>query len=314
MKTMPKNTQEERLRWIMPILDNNISIKNMAQASPFCERTIKYWLSSYRKYGISGLTPRSTRPKRCYRETSIRTKERIIELRKETGLGAQKLHWKLLKENICINVRTINKIIKIEGLTRKYRTRKIKYKYVRALLMPGELMEIDVKWVPGRLGNKRYYQFTAIDCASRWRYLKIYEEMSNGNACKFLMDIINKAPFKIKAIKTDNASYFTNRYIGYLKSTDPFNPKLHILDQLCNKLKIEHYLIDPGKPAQNGKVERSHRTDQEYFYDRVSFKTPDELRYKIRLWNMYYNDLEHCGLNGLTPNQALRIGVQNVRA
>jgi len=39
------------------------------------------------------------------------------------------------------------------------------------------------------------------------------------------------------------------------------------------KNNILHYLIDPGKPAQNGKVERSHRTDQEMFYDRRKFKT-----------------------------------------
>ena len=75
---------------------------------------------------------------------------------------------------------------------------------------------------------------------------------------------------------------------------------------------MEHYLIDPGKPAQNGKVERSHRTDQESFYDQLVFKSFEELRYKLKLWNMYYNDLEHCGLNGKTPNQALRLGVQNV--
>jgi len=145
MKTMPKNTQEERFCWIKPIIDGNISIKNMAQASPFCKRTLKYWLSAYRKYGIAGLIPRSTRPKRCNNETPIRIKERIIELREETKLGAQKLHWKLLKENVSVHVRTINKIIKNEGLTRKYRTRKIKYRYVRALLMPGELVEIDIK-------------------------------------------------------------------------------------------------------------------------------------------------------------------------
>lgn len=29
------------------------------------------------------------------------------------------------------------------------------------------------------------------------------------------------------------------------------------------------------------------------------------LRYRIRLWNMYYNDLEHCGLDGKTPNEFL---------
>ncbi|KKR10303.1 MAG: Transposase [Parcubacteria group bacterium GW2011_GWA2_39_18] len=115
------------------------------------------------------------------------------------------------------------------------------------------------------------------------------------------------APFRIRAIKTDNGSNFTNRYTGYLKSSDPFNPKLHPLDILCQKYNIIHYLIDPGKPAQNGKVERSHRTDQEMFYERNEFKTLEDLETKIKIWNIEYNDLEHCGLNGLTPNEALRL-------
>ena len=70
-------------------------------------------------------------------------------------------------------------------------------------------------------------------------------------------------------------------------------------------MNIVHYLIDPGKPAQNGKVERSHRTDQEMFYDRHKFKTKLELERVIRKWNEYYNDLEHCALNGMTPNEFL---------
>lgn len=89
---------------------------------------------------------------------------------------------------------------------------------------------------------------------------------------------------------------------------------MHPLDVLCNNLNIQHYLIDPGKPQQNAFVERSHRTDQEKFYDELTFKSFEDLRYKLRLWNMYYNDTKHCGLNGLTPNQALRSGVQNVCA
>jgi len=32
-------------------------------------------------------------------------------------------------------------------------------------LTPGELVEIDIKYVPNLVKNKRYYQFTAIDCA-----------------------------------------------------------------------------------------------------------------------------------------------------
>lgn len=311
---MPKSTKEEKFRWIKPILDKEISIRQMVRVCPFSERSIKYWLALYREHGAKGLENKSTRPKTQPRETPIRTKERIIELRKKTGLCAKKLNYKLKKEKIDIDDRTIGKIIKAEGLIRKYRIRKLKYKYIKAPMAQGDLVEIDIKYVPSKIKGKRYFQYTAIDCASRWRYLEIYENGDNESSIDFLNKVIAMASFKIRAIKTDNGSCFTNRYIGYLKSADPVNPRLHPLDLECQKLNIIHYLINPGKPAQNGKVERSHRTDQEHFYDRNKFRTVIDLKKKIRVWNEYYNNLEHCSLNGLTPNEALKLGVQNVRA
>ena len=306
-KTMPKSTKEEKYRWIKPILAKEITIKQMAKISPFSERSLKYWLSSYKKHGFSGLGNKSTKPKSHPKETPIRIKNKILDMRQEKKLCAIKLKWELQKEDIFIHERTIGKILKQNGRTRKYRIRKIKYKYIKPQLAPGELVEIDIKYVPERIGRKRYYQFTAIDCATRWRYLKIYDNMGNGHANDFLNKVIEIAPFKIKAVKTDNGSCFTNRYTGYLKSIDPINPRLHSFDILCGELNIVHYLIDPGKPAQNGKVERSHRTDQEHFYDRSYFHSLEDLKYKLRLWNMYYNDLCHCGLNGQSPNQVLGI-------
>ena len=152
-----------------------------------------------------------------------------------------------------------------------------------------------------------YYQFTAIDSATRWRYLKIYDNFGNGDAIDFLNKLTRRAQFRIRAVKTDNGSYFTNRYTGCLKSADPMNPRLHSFDLECQKLNIIHYLIDPGKPAQNGKVERSHRTDQEMFYDRHRFKTVLELKRALNKWNEEYNNLEHCALAGKTPNEMLLI-------
>jgi len=312
-KTMPNSTQEEKYRWIKPILNKEISIKDMARVCPFSERAIKYWLGNYRQFGLVGLENKSTKPKSQIRETPIRIKERVIELRKTRKLCARKLSWRLNKEGITIHPRTIGKILKNEGLVRRYRPKKAR-PLIKKQWLPGELVEIDIKYVPKRLRFKRFYQFTAIDCSSRWRYLKIYEEISSYNAINFLEELIEIAPFKIKAIKTDNGSCFTNRYVGYLKSSDILNPRLHPLDLECLKLGIEHYLIDPGKPAQNGCVERSHRTDQEMFYDQVRFYTEKGLKRKIKQWNQEYNNLEHCGLNGQTPNEALREKVQNVRS
>ena len=303
---MPNSTQEEKYRWIKPILEGAITIKDMTKVCPFSERALKYWLANYRKLGLAGLENKSTRPKTHPRETPIRIKERIIELRKEKKKCALKLKWDLEEEGINIHFQTIQKILRIEGLTRKYRTRKIQCKYVRIHLKKGELVEIDVKYVPDRIKGRRYYQFTAIDCASRWRYLQAYEDESTFSAIKFLKELVKVADFKIQSVKTDNGACFTNRYNGYYRSDLPF-PRLHAFDGVCKETDIIHYLIDPGKPQQNCFVERSHRTDQEKFYDEIKFKSLDELRYKLRLWNMEYNDTKHCSLNGKTPNQALRL-------
>ena len=305
MKTMPKSTKEEKFRWIKPILDKEISIKDMAKVCPFSIRSLKNWLDAFRRFGIEGLENKSTRPKTNPNETPIRIKEHIIEIRKDKHQCAKKIMWDLEDEGIVVHFQTIQKIIKKEGLTRKYRSRKTKTDYSKKQWSAGEMIEIDVKWVPDRINGDRFYQFTAIDCSSRWRYLNAYPFQSNDYAVQFLKELMSIAPFKIKSVKTDNGSIFTNRYLGYAMSADPLNIRLHDFDVLCNELSITHYLIDPGKPAQNGKVERSHRTDQEKFYDQLQFQSFEELKYKLRLWNMSYNNTKHCALGGKTPNQAL---------
>jgi len=300
---MPKTIKEERLRWIKPIQDKEIKLVDIAKICPHSKRTLERWLSAYKKYGEVGLGPQSTRPKSNLEETPIRIKERIIELRKDNKECALKLKWYLEDEGINIHERTVGKILKNEGLVRRYQIRRVKYKYIKAKLQPGELVEIDVKYVPQMIAGRQYFQYTAIDVASRWRHLEIYEGQSNYHSIKFLKQIIKKAPFVIRAIKTDNHSTFTNRSTGYWKSADPMNPRLHSLDIFCAQLGITHYLIDCGKPAQNGTVERSHRSDQDRLYDQVKFQSVEELKCRVRLWNMYYNDLRHCGLNGRTPNE-----------
>jgi transposase InsO family protein len=304
---MPKNVKEERLRWVLPIVSKKVKLKGAAIVCPHSKRTLERWVSAYKLLGEAGLEPKSTRPKTNPKDMPIALKEKIIAIRKDSGKSAIKIHWQLEKAGIIIHERTIGKYLKTEGLTRRYRIRKVQYKYIKAQLQPGDLLEIDVKYVPKRFDGKQYFQYTAIDCASRWRHLEVYDDQNNTSIIQFLHVVIARFPYPIKAIKTDNHSTFTNRYTGYQKSEDPRNPRLHPLDLECQKLGIEHYLIDPGKPAQNGKVERSHRSDQEQVYNRFIFRTVNHLKLKLRLWNMYYNDLEHCGLGGKTPNEMLQL-------
>ena len=303
---MAKTIKEERLRWVLPIANKEIRMVDAVKVCPYGMRSLERWLAAYKKQGEAGLEPQSTEPKTQEKETRIWIKERIIEIRKKTRKCALKIHWQLEKEGIHIHERTIGKILKKEKLVRKYRVRKIPYKYIRAERKPGELIEIDVKYVPGRVAGERYYQYTAIDTASRWRYLAVYDEQTTYHSILFLKDVIGRFPEKIQAVKTDNGSVFTNYYLGTNKRSDLTVKTIHALDVCCRENNIAHYLIDPGKPAQNGTVERSHREDQEKFYEKNTFKTFADLKRKLKRWNIYYNNLEHCGLNGKTPNEALR--------
>jgi transposase len=305
---MSKDIKEERLRWILPIINKEIRLCDVSKVCPYSERSLKRWLRGFREKGEAGLEPKSTEPKSQPNETPIRIKEEVIALRKETDLCALKLHWRLKrKKKINIPVSTIGKILKQEGLVRKYRIKRVKYKYIKAKRRPGELVEIDVKHVPGPILGIKYYQYTAIDTASRWRYLKVYSEQTTYHSIVFLKKVMSKFPYKINAIKTDNHGTFTNFYAGTNKRSDLTVKTIHALDIFCQNNNMVHYLIDKGKPAQNGCVERSHREDQEKFYEKNKFRNFDMLKRKIRIWNNYYNNLEHCGLDGKTPNEMLRL-------
>lgn len=307
------NIQQERYLWIKPILNKKLTYCEVLKTCPHSKRSLERWVSNYKKYGFVGLISKSTEPKTQKNETSIAIKEKVISLRKQTKLCALKLHWRLEKQNIHIHERTIGKILRKENLVRKYRVKKIKYKYIKAKRLPGELIEIDVKYVPGPIKGRKYYQYTAIDTASRWRYLRIFDEQSSYHSIEFLKDVMNRFPETIRAIKTDNGSIFTNYYVGLSKRSDMTVKTIHALDKFCSQNNIVHYLIDPGKPAQNGTVERSHREDQQKFYEQNKFSSIKDLKAKIIIWNDYYNNLEHCGLAGKTPNEVLFNQPPNVR-
>ena len=311
---MAKTIQEERWRWLKPIINQEMKLVEVAKVCPHSERSLKRWKKAYETHGMAGLIPKSTAPKTSPTETPIRIKEEVKTLRQQTGLCALKLHWQLEKAGLVVPTRTIGKILKDEGLVRKYRTKKVKYTYLRAERQPGELMEMDVKYVPGAIQGLRYYQYTVIDTASRWRHLEVFDEQTTRRAIRMMEIVQVKFPYPIQAIKTDNHATFTNYYLGTNKRSDLTVKTVHALDEWCADNHVIHYLIDPGKPAQNGTVERSHREDNEKFYQKQTFRSGTDLKKKIRLWNDYYNNLEHCSLDGKTPNEVLFEKVTNVVA
>ena len=137
---MTRTIKEERLRWVVPIIQKEIRLVDVAKVCPHGKRSLERWVAAYKQGGPEALEPKSTEPKTQPKETPIRIKERVIEIRRQTKKCALKIHWQLQKEGIQIDERTIGKILKKEGLVRKYRVRKITYKYIKSERKPGELI------------------------------------------------------------------------------------------------------------------------------------------------------------------------------
>lgn len=169
---------------------------------------------------------------------------------------------------------------------------------------PGERVQVDVKFVPMECLSKelrergeRYFQYTGIDEYTRLRYIYFCKEHSTFESTIFLNKMIKFFPFKIKLVQTDNGFEFTNKL-----SWNAFNKnKETLFEKRLKELKIEYHTIQPHTPTQNGKVERSHRKDQERFYYKRIFINLEDLKEKGRKWLKEYNNFPMRPLNWKSP-------------
>ena len=70
---------------------------------------------------------------------------------------------------------------------------------------------------------------------------------------------------------------------------------------------IQHVYIKPRSPQLNGKVERSHRTDQEEFYQLLKYTDDVDLNKKLAIWEEFYNfNRPHGAHGGQPPYEALK--------
>lgn len=306
-----------REHWVRKHLENGLPMPKLALISGFHENTLYSWEQRYMKSGLNGLKDASRAPLSHPNEYSDELKDKIRQLRSEglklekRYLGPKVIAWRLEKRyGIKVSPSGIGKFLNRAGLvTESGQRRRSKKDRVKKCHVhePGELIQLDVKYAVKSYSGHWFFEYGAIDYITGIVYAQIYELQSNLESILFLKSIAEKAPFRLKGVQTDNGSVFTNYYTGYKKSDDPSNPRRHCFDLLCGELNINHYLIDPGKPAQNGKIERFHRTVEEEFYQTTAFKDLNSLRKKLRDYLYYYNhERENQALAGLTPIQKLR--------
>lgn len=255
------------------------------------------WQRRYAADGVAGLRDHSRRPHRHPKATRQEVVGKILYLRTTYHFGPARIMMYLDRyHGVTTTTATIYHILKRHGLNRlphdqRRRTAKMTtHRYEKAV--PGERLQVDVKFLEPLSGQKtKRYQYTAIDDCTRLRILRIYEKNNQDTAIAFIDHVLERLPFRVHTVQTDDGSEFQARFHWHLQDRG-----------------IRHVYIKPRTPRLNGKVERSHRIDGDEFYQ---FLDPnldlDGLHEKIAAWERYYNyERPSAALDGKTPYERLQ--------
>lgn len=269
-------------------------------------KTIYRWRERY-DGTLASLKNKSRRP---YSHPKQHTKEEIKLIKdykyknKDTGLVV--LWIKLQRAGYKRTITSLYRVMQRIGIYNKAPSKKKEYepKPYEKMKYPGQRVQIDVKHVPSKSLTKEvkekdggYYQYTAIDEYTRKRVLWASKEQSTSASAEFIDVIRKKFPFKVECIQTDNGFEFTNRlnWQGTRKKT--------LFEKRLEELEIRHKLIKPKTPRHNGKVERSHRKDQERFYYNKVFYSFEDFKNRLKYWEKEYNNFPMKPLGWLSPNE-----------
>jgi transposase InsO family protein/transposase-like protein len=257
------------------------------------------WFHRYEEKGVAGLRDRSSAPHHSPAATNAEVVGKIIYLRQNYHFGPHKISMYLQRyHDITLSPSGIWRILNRLGMSRlpasqRYKRHTQRWKRYEKP-QPGHRVQIDVKFLdPVKGTRRRHYQFTAIDDCTRLRVLRIYDRCTQKTAIQFIDYVLEKLPFRVEVIQTDNGAEFQQAL------------HWHVLDR-----GVQHVYIKPATPRLNGKVERSHRIDAEEFYRMLSGVVIDDTKLfndKLQEWEDFYNyHRPHGGLGGQTPYERLR--------
>lgn len=248
------------------------------------------------------LMPKSHRPKSPHPNAHTEQELQWIQNihRRNPNISICEMYGKLLKRGYKRHIGSLYRIFVKLGYRKSVESTKKKSKHLGVYETPtkmGEKWQMDVKYVPkvcyvGQMPDT-FYQYTMIDEATRQRFIYAYKEASGDTTKKFVKKAIAFFGYKPAVIQTDNGAEFTNTQR---------TKRIHVFDQLCQELGIRHRCNRPRTPWHNGKVERSHRNDQERFYNYLKFYSYEDLQKQMARYLRRSNKIPMGVLDWKSPN------------
>jgi transposase InsO family protein len=294
----PEAKEELRVRLKLVVLEfaQHLGVTKVCREFNIPRSSYYRCKQKYEKQGRSGLYRERPVPFHQPSRTSPEVVQRILEMRAEHQMGALRIKYYLERyHGIKVSESTVSRVLKSHGVERLPKTapRRALHTQRYAKTVPGHHVQVDVKFLQlkDQAGKTvKRYQYTAIDDATRIRALQIYPEHTQQRAIQFMDYVVERFPFRISTIRTDRGHEFQALF------------HWHVEDQgMCD------VYIKPQTPQLNGKVERSHRTDQIEFYQLLTYTDDVDLNAKLKAWENFYNyDRPHLSLDGKTPYEVMK--------
>lgn len=264
------------------ILAGNVSVSDAARTVKVSRKTVYQWMTKCKASGTQGLIAKKTGPKRgkAWNRTSPETEAFILDLlEREKEKNIYDLAAMLPQEHAvapCTIFRIYRRQYQLSVPQRM--SRKKPCLYIKETV--GQELQMDCCF-PWGYGSKRV-SFDCVDDRSRFAIARMYHRKTPKNALDFLRQVIRKAPFVIRAIRTDRGTEFGKDF-----------------SDACALAGIEHIRNDAYSPEQNGKVEKFHHVyKQRCFFTYLSPSAfLDEHNLVIGQWLEWYNYVKtHSGL------------------
>ena len=261
---------------------------------------------------LQSLADKSHRPHHHPNEHTDEELKLISDMRRRNPNAGLVVFWvKLMQRGYTRSITGLYRVLRRQGqMTVKLPNPKYISKPYEQMQYPGQRVQIDVKFVPAvcivrEAKGQKFYQYTAIDEYSRFRYLEAFEEHSSYSLAIFLEHMLKAFPFKVECVQTDNGCEFTKR----LSNTQ--NPTPTLFEARLKQCGIKHKLIKPYTPRHNGKVERSHRKDNEYFYATHTFYSFEDFKKQLAVHSRKYNNFPMRPLNWKSPADYINAFISN---
>lgn len=149
-----------------------------------------------------------------------------------------------------------------------------------------------------RTEEGKLYLFVTIDRTSKFAVAQLVEKANRKTAWKFLEHLLERVPYRIHTILTDNGIQFADQP----RNRNSVTFRKMRFDMICEANDIEHRLTKPNHPWTNGQVERMNRTIKDATVKRYHYDSHDQLRGHLNDFLDAYNFPRRLKtLNGLTP-------------